>query len=265
MVKLKEDSQKGMSKEEIYKKLDGFKTEEGKIGYLKKISEREGLLDKKTKDSIYETLGDLNFKKDDDGNAAFYYSKRGGNKKDSLKEGWKRLGDKQYRGGFVSDAINSYSKAGSEEKIKKISKEDLKSVLKKIGPVYEIKYLEGISDLNFNEEAKKFIYETLGDLYSEGAYGYYGFSEGRSNFKIAAENYEKAGNKEKAKKAFNTVGDKIYSELVDDHSGMSVSTKSYLVNLGKEAIEAYEKAGNKEKTKKAKGRVDFFRVANAWS
>ena len=43
MAKDKTEYKKGMSKEDIFKELEGFESEEGKIGYLKEVLKKEAL------------------------------------------------------------------------------------------------------------------------------------------------------------------------------------------------------------------------------
>lgn len=160
-------AKKGMSKEDIYKKLEDFKTDKERSYFLRRVIEREGLLDKKTKDSIYETLGDLNwsdealsdfsgeaeqiatgdFKFGDPIIAAHAYARAGNENK--AKEIWKALADKVRRRGelfyrtpgylygareFFDSAARYYEKAGLKEKANEMHEilEEIKKTKEKV-------------------------------------------------------------------------------------------------------------------------------------
>jgi tetratricopeptide (TPR) repeat protein len=55
-------TKKGMTKGDIYLKLETLKTDEGRYSYLKKISKKAGRLSPETRKAFYETLGDYALK-----------------------------------------------------------------------------------------------------------------------------------------------------------------------------------------------------------
>jgi len=63
-----------MNQKGIFKKISFLKTDNGKINYLKKVLDKENLLSKETKNSVYESLGKLYLEKGDTLNKQKDYS-----------------------------------------------------------------------------------------------------------------------------------------------------------------------------------------------
>ena len=103
-----------MTKEEIYKKLETLKTDEGKFSYLKEISKKAGILSSETKKALYETLGDYALATNHINEATKAYEKAGS------KEGFIKIGDKWFERGELDDAIELYEKAGYKEGLIKV-------------------------------------------------------------------------------------------------------------------------------------------------
>ena len=56
------EAKKGMTKADIYKKLQTLKTDKGRYSYLNEISRKAGMLSPETKKAFYELLGDYALK-----------------------------------------------------------------------------------------------------------------------------------------------------------------------------------------------------------
>ena len=191
MAKDKTEYKKGMSKEDIFKELEGFETNSGKIGYLKKITEKEELLDEETKNAVYARLGNLSFKKIYWGNrgcnnpslAVESYEKLGLKKKaeeikekvkDHIKRGNESLKFYHERGedpGDLGSAVLHYRMAGDKEGIAEIAKIDLRrgDLMNAGGEFLDAGFLEWAKDVarlqveRGNVEKAIYIYEELGD------------------------------------------------------------------------------------------------------
>lgn len=70
-----------MTKDQIYKKLDLLKTDEGKLNYLKQISKKTDLMSPETKKSFYSILGDYEVKKGRRWDAIKAYERAGDKKR----------------------------------------------------------------------------------------------------------------------------------------------------------------------------------------
>lgn len=186
MAKSKEIYKKGMSKEDIYKKLEGFKTDSGKIGYLNQISEKEGLLDSKTKKSVYETLGDLNLRREDFEASADYYGKIGDKKK--VKEALIKGAVKAAKNFGYSNAAEFYEKAGEKEEAKenwiKAGDSLAESDDRFMNLIMEYYSKGGLKD-------EKKIFNRIGGLK---------FKKG--SFYRAAQYYDKSGEEKKSREAY---------------------------------------------------------------
>jgi len=199
------------------------------------------LLDKKTKDSIYETLGDLNFKSHDFEEAANFYEK--GKVKNKLEKCWMKLGDLALHFETPDVAEGYYKKTlkGNQEGIGKIWEKEgdrlfLEKNFKEAANFYE--------KAKLNDKAKK-SWEELGTqllVWKRGSLGPSVYQ------KIdAAKCFEKAGEERMAKEIWEKAGDQLLKE-----NNFEKAAECYqhvgLLNL---ANELYEKTGDllKEKGK----------------
>jgi hypothetical protein len=117
----KEESQKGMTKEQISGKLERFSTTSEKIKYLQSIEPRAKHLKKDERNAFYEKLGDLMRKKGDLSKMAIYYHKAGRN--DIANRIWEKSGDVDKIYYDRDSAIEKYGRANEAEKRQQVIKE----------------------------------------------------------------------------------------------------------------------------------------------
>jgi len=246
MAKTKAETRykKGMSKEDIYRKLEGFKTDEGKTRYLKSVSSKSGLLKGKTKKSIYKILGDYSAEKGDFDRAGDFYEKAGLNKKAKL-EYQKGLKDAEEKGD--SYYLRHYAKKlGDEEKLNKGLSLKADEILKR----------ENVHGFDFNEA--KILYEKVGDkkglkragdFMLKWATNLEGGYLSDSRFDQAGEVYEKSGDKE-ALKNFGDAALKDYNKFKESHNKDSWGDDKWKRVMKRAVLNAYEKSGNKDGLKK---------------
>jgi len=181
---------KGMSKEDIYEKIDVLKTENSKINYLKSLEKKSSLMKPSTRKAFFEILGENYEGEDSFEDAAKYYKKAGVG-----KEKWKNLGDKALEEEKFGYALEYYEKAGDKEKAKE-------TWIKKGDKALEEEKFD--SAVGCYKKAGVNGNAIVADKFFENG-----------NFTEAAEYYEKAGKPLKAKKSKILLADIIAKELTN--------------------------------------------------
>ncbi|MCX6750925.1 MAG: hypothetical protein NTZ83_05685 [Candidatus Pacearchaeota archaeon] len=200
----------GMTKRDIYRKLDSFKTDDGKIQYLYSLEPKANVLNPSTRKAFYEILGDLT-------NHPGYYEKAGMKDKAKLvrdKTGWEKRANRTEEAGDFSAAANYYDEAGMEQKAKEMWKKD-GDFQAKIG-----NFSAAASDyerVGMEQKAKE-MWKKDGDKWAKAGY-----------FDNAAKAYEEAREKDMAGKMWEKAGD--------------IATKNYKFDS---ACTYYENAGFKK-------------------
>jgi tetratricopeptide (TPR) repeat protein len=120
---------KGMTKKDIYKKLDNFKTIKGKIDYLKSLRSGVRIMNPSTRKAYYETLGDVLVENSDFVAADEYYVEAEV-EEDKRRKIWKAAGDMAFKDSDFSKAANCY-------KIAKLNNSRDSKELEKFAESYE--------------------------------------------------------------------------------------------------------------------------------
>lgn len=216
----------GMNKEEVYKRLNLLTYDRIKISYLNKILKKQGLLTKKTKDSIYECLIEL-------------YLNLHMNGKEYLKSA-KGLASETGK----SDLYQKLVTEKAEELEKKECFESASELWKDIGNnVRMVKCYETIAqECETHESPKKAAYwwEQAGNT-----------AKAKENCLKYAEKLIQKGNEEDAVEYFVDGGDyrravQIYEKLADCNKRASYYSKNCCEYLEK-VVKLCEKIGDKEK------------------
>lgn len=224
-------TKKGMSKEDIYKKLEPLKTDEGKYSYLKELSKKAGMLSPETRKAFYETLGDCASKLEKYNEAVKWYKKAGMKEKaeiyitrmDNIIKG-----DKLAKEGYYGLAAECYEKGGAEKKAKEMCIKEGDREARE-GRYFSSAYENAIWWYKKGGMTEKEINIRIGDMELEE-----GFDD------VAAEWYKKAGmnKKEINARIKNKKAEKEKCEHL--YSGFYNQFATYL-----------ERGGEKEKAKKA--------------
>jgi len=114
------NKKEGMSKEDVYKHLEGLKTNALKETYLNSILKKEKLLSPKTRDSVYSALVDIYERGKNFGAAAELVEKSGDTKRaiDLYEKGkrFNKAAELAEKSGDTKRAIDLYEKAGKRMK-----------------------------------------------------------------------------------------------------------------------------------------------------
>jgi len=227
----------GMSKDQIYKKLDLLKSADGKIKYLNGILKKEKLLNDKTKDAVYETLIELLVS-----NGEFSDAKKLLNKAKKGEEAYKtaivKKGEEYEQKGETDYAVGSFERAGRFDKVAKAYEKEIPRLEKEFANLSSIRKAIWSGEKHRLEEAHKGAaeayekigqkekaaehYKKLAELsrnlnYNKKAGELY---ESSGNFKEAAGEYEKShyGWKD-ATRLYEKVGDLVKAADVNEKHG----------------------------------------------
>ncbi len=199
----------GMSKEQIYKKLDLLKSTNGKITYLNDTLKKEKLLNDKTRDAVYETLIELLVFNGDISNAKKLLSKTKKGE-EAYKVAMVKKGEEYEKKGEINHAIGAFKEAGRFDRIAEAYEKDIpkrKQAFASLSPLQKVFW---------TDEKNKLEKTHLG----------------------AAEAYEKIGQKEKAAEHYKRLAE--LSEVLDHRKKAGELYES--VGKLKEAAEEYEKS-----------------------
>jgi len=115
---------RGMSKEDIYAKVDGLKTESAKIKYLKSLENKESIMRPSTRKAFFEVIGELyetgnvpihGSEEDNMECSAEYYKKMGDVNR--ARDVLIKVGDKYMKKGKPDFAVMYYEKANDKKKL----------------------------------------------------------------------------------------------------------------------------------------------------
>lgn len=217
----------GMSKEQIYKKLDLLKSTQGKIEHLNHVLKKEKLLNDKTKDAVYETLIEL-LVSDGDLRKAEKLLNKTKNGEEVYKTALVKKGEEYEKEGKADYAVGLFEKAERFDKAAEAYEKEIPKVrpplwgnelrklekahvgaaeaYEKIGQKEKAaehykKIAEITKKLNYNQKAGE-LYESAGKL-KEAAEEY---EKSHISWKDATRLYEKIGDLMKAADVYEKHG-----------------------------------------------------------